>query len=328
MSKFEPVYFKLYKSGELKRRSDNFRERLSNCDICPRNCGVNRIAGEHGFCHSSYLPVVSSFCAHRGEEPPISGSRGSGTIFFGNCNMRCVYCQNFQISQEWREQQKHEVDISSLATYMLHLQNELKCHNINLVTPSHFVPQIVMALIEAVSQGLHIPLVYNTSGYDALQTIKQLDGIIDIYLPDLRYAEGKIAGELSRTPDYVSNARKSIKEMYRQVGNLMVDDEGVALKGLIIRHLILPNRLAGSESSLKWLVDEISPEINVSIMAQYYPIHKAIQIPAMSRRINCDEYSEVIDLLRTFNINNGWLQEMDAPENYQPDFSREGHPFE
>jgi putative pyruvate formate lyase activating enzyme len=328
MDTFEPGYLNLYRSGELAKRAGELKERLSACKICPHNCGVNRLAGERGFCHSAYLPAVSSFCAHRGEEPPVSGSCGSGTIFFGNCNMRCVYCQNYQISQDWKVQQGNEVSIRTLAADMLVLQDRLKCHNINLVTPSHFVPQIIEALLAAVPEGLHVPLVYNTSGYDSVETLRLLEGIIDIYLPDIRYADNRWAKEYSGVPDYLERDREAIKEMYRQVGNLVVDENGVARRGLIVRHLILPEDIAGSEDSLRWLAGEVSPDVALSVMAQYYPANKAGRITALSRRIKYEEYSKVVSLLRRLDLNNGWVQEMDAPENYRPDFALEGHPFE
>jgi len=328
MEYIEPGYLKLYRSGELSRRVGKLKSRLHACDICPHNCKIDRLAGERGFCGAAYLPAVASYCAHRGEEPPISGTRGSGTIFFGNCNMRCLYCQNYQISQDRQAQLQNEVTVSDLARDMLYLQDELKCHNINLVTPSHYVPQILEAVIEAVPAGFHLPLVYNTSGYDSLETIQLLDGIIDIYLPDLRYADDRWGKELSGVADYVERDRAAIKEMYRQVGNLGLDTAGVALRGLIVRHLILPEQMAGSEDSLRWLVGEVSPDIALSVMAQYYPAHRAHRVPALSRRITYEEYAEVTALLHRLDINNGWVQEMDASENYQPDFSREGHPFE
>jgi len=185
---FEPEYIALYQSGELERRAEALEARLASCNICPRECGVNRLEGEQGFCHSGHLPIVAAVCPHYGEEPAISGSRGSGAIFLGNCNMRCVYCQNYQISQNWKKQQSNELDCHSLAERMLYLQDELGCHNINLVSPSHFVPQLVRAVLEAVPMGLRLPLVYNTNGYDSIKSLRELDGIISIYLPDLRYA--------------------------------------------------------------------------------------------------------------------------------------------
>jgi putative pyruvate formate lyase activating enzyme len=266
-------------------------------------------------------------CDHHGEEPPVSGARGSGTIFFGNCTMRCVYCQNHQISQNPRAMKGREMDPRTLAEKMLHLQNDLGCHNINLVSPTHFVPQIVTALCEAVPLGLRVPLVYNTGGYDSVEMLRLLDGIIDIYLPDIRYADNEVAGRYSLAPGYVEVNRAGIKEMHHQVGNLVVNEDGIAQRGLIVRHLILPERLAGSEASLAWLAEEISPEVHLSIMAQYYPAHHAPRYPALTRRINIDEYNRVMGLLERLGMENGWFQELDAPGIYQPDFTREGHPF-
>ncbi|MCX7912395.1 MAG: radical SAM protein, partial [Dehalococcoidales bacterium] len=299
---------------------------LASCDICPRKCGVNRLRGETGFCHSGALPIVSSYCAHHGEEPALSGSRGSGTIFFGNCNMRCVYCQNYQISQEPAVQRCYEVDAATLARYMLYLQDGLGCHNINLVTPSHFVPQIVEALLIAVPEGLRVPLVYNTSSYDALTTLKELDGIIDIYLADLRYGENEMAAKYSSAPDYVEVSQAAIREMQRQVGDLVTDGDGIAQKGLIIRHLILPNRIAGSRISLPWLVREVPPRVSVSIMSQYYPAHRAYRYKELSRKITPEEYWEVVHLAEEIGIENGWLQGMESPESYLPDFTAD-EPF-
>ena len=323
----ELKYISLYHSGELKRRAERLEARLVSCDICPRECGVNRLEGKLGFCHSAYLPIVAAVCAHHGEEPVLSGSRGSGAIFFGNCNMRCVYCQNYQISQDWKRQQSKEADFHTLAESMLYLQDELRCHNINLVSPSHFVPQLVRAVLEAVPMGLKIPLVYNTNSFDSIETLKELDGIISIYLPDLRYASDTWAEKFSQAPGYVAQARQAIKEMYRQVGELVVDEFGLAQRGLIVRHLILPNRLAGSEDSLAWLAGELSPTVTVSIMSQYLPLYRAQRIPLLSRTISVSEYAAILKLLDELGLENGWMQEMGASENYLPDFEREGHPF-
>ena len=324
---FEPSYLSLYRSGELQCRAEALEARLETCDICPRKCGVNRLKGELGYCHSGLLPIVDTVCQHLGEEPPISGTKGSGTVFFGNCNLRCVYCQNYQISQNWRKMQSREMGYQVLAEKLLYLQNELGCHNINFVSPSHFVPQILETLLLAVPMGLNIPLVYNTSGYDLLETIKALDGIIDIYLPDLRYTSDKISKQYSDATDYVENDRNAIKEMYRQVENIMTDENEITQRGLIVRHLILPGRLAGSEESLTWLVKEISPEVSISLMAQYYPAHHAARFPALSRGITEAEYNEAVDLLDKLGLENGWIQELSAPESYQPDFEREDHHF-
>lgn len=322
-----PRYIALYHSGELKQRAQALAARLASCDICPRECQVNRLENELGFCHSGYLPIVSAVCAHQGEEPPISGSRGSGTVFLGNCNMRCVYCQNYQISQNWEKQKSKEIDCHALAERLLYLQDDLGCHNINFVSPSHFVPQIVRAVLEAVPLGLRVPLVYNTSGYDSVASLKELDGIIDIYLPDLRYASNTWARKFSLTSNYVPCARQAIKEMYRQVGELIVDESGVAQRGLIVRHLILPNGLAGSEESLRWLARELSPTVTVSIMSQYLPLHRAKGIMLLSRTTSLAEYERVLELVYDLGLENGWLQETGAAENYLPDFEREGHPF-
>ena len=323
----EPNYITLFNSGELERRANALEERLASCDICPRECHVNRLHNELGFCHSGHLPIVSAVCTHHGEEPVISGSRGSGTIFFGNCNMRCVYCQNYEISQNWEKQKSKQIDCHSLAQHMLYLQNELGCHNINCVSPSHFVPQLVRALLEAVLMGLRVPLVYNTGGYDSLATLKELDGIVDIYLPDLRYASDNWGKKFSHIPDYVTRARRAIKEMYRQVGNLIMDKFGLAQRGLIVRHLILPNGLAGTEESLIWLARELSPTVTISIMSQYSPLHRAQRIPLLSRKISEVEYETILHLRSDIGMQNGWIQEMSSAENYIPHFLRKGHPF-
>jgi len=324
---FKPGYIDLYHSGELKQRAERLEARLASCDICPRECRVNRLEGEMGFCHSAYLPIVSAVCAHHGEEPAISGSRGSGAIFFGNCNMRCVYCQNYQISQDWKKQQSKEMDFHTLAESMLYLQDELGCHNINFVSPSHFIPQLVRAVVKAVPMGLKIPLVYNTNSFDSVKTLKELDGIIGVYLPDLRYASDTWAKKFSQAPGYVAQAREAIKEMYGQVGELVVDEFGLAQRGLIVRHLILPNGLAGSEDSLAWLAGEVSPTVTVSIMSQYLPLYRAQRISLLSRTISASEHKAVLKLLDELGLENGWVQGMEAAENYLPDFEREGHPF-
>ena len=328
MTVIEPGYIALYRSGELERRAEALEARLASCDICPRQCRVNRLQDEPGFCHSGHLPIVSAVCTHQGEEPAISGTNGSGTIFFGNCNMRCAYCQNHQISQNWRKQKSNEIYCRTLAANMIHLQNDLKCHNINFVSPSHFVPQMVRAIAEAVPMGLRIPIVYNTGGYDSVDTLKELYGIVSIYLPDIRYADNRTAKKYSQAPDYVKHNRDAIKEMYRQVGDLVVDKNGLAQRGLIVRHLILPNRLAGSEESLAWLAEELSPSVTVSIMSQYSPQHKAPHIPLLSRRISLAEYDAVLHLLSELGLENGWTQELESSDNYLPDFEREGHPFD
>jgi len=320
-------YLSLYRSGELARRADRLWARLGACDICPRECGVNRLEGKTGFCHSGVLPIVASYCDHHGEEPVLSGRRGSGTIFFGNCNLRCVYCQNHQISQDRRRQKANETDFATLARRMLYLQDDLGCHNINLVSPSHFVPQIVKALLAAIPMGLKIPLVYNTNAYDSLETLKELDGVIDIYLPDIKYASDAYAHKYSRAREYVLHSRKAIKEMYRQVGELAVDEDGAARRGLIVRHLILPDGLAGSRESLTWLAKEVSPKVTVSLMSQYHPVHKAYKYESLSRPIRASEYEEALRVMEEVGLEEGWALQLGAQRLYLPDFERQGHPF-
>jgi len=241
--------------------------------------------------------------------------------------MRCVYCQNYQISQDWEKQQSGEMDFHTLAQRMLYLQNELGCHNINFVSPSHFVPQLVRAVLEAVPMGLRLPLVYNTSAYDSTKSLRELEGIINIYLPDLRYASDKWARKFSQAQDYVAHARAAIQDMYRQVGELVPDEAGLAQRGLIVRHLVLPNGLAGSQESLTWLAEEVSPAVAVSIMSQYFPAHHAPRISSLSRTLSEAEYSEVIKLVDRLGLENGWLQEMGASDSYLPDFESDSHPF-
>jgi putative pyruvate formate lyase activating enzyme len=313
--------------SELQQRASRLTTRLASCDICPRVCRVNRLEDELGYCHSGALPIIASYCAHRGEEPAISGMRGSGTIFFANCNLRCAFCQNYQISQDWRKQRTNEVSIERLAEMMLELQAQ-GCHNINFVSPSHFVPQIVAALAAAVPKGLKIPLVYNTNAYDSLQTLKELAGIIDIYLPDIKYTSDAMAKKYSDADDYVSVSRAAIKEMFRQTGELLLDDDDIARRGTIVRHLILPRDAAGSAEALKWLAREVSPEVTISLMSQYHPTHNAARFPEINRHITQGEYDEVLKAMEEAGLENGWVQGMEAPENYLPDFEKKGHPFE
>ncbi len=319
-------YQQLYKSGELRERAEKLNRRLAECDICPRSCRANRLEGSGGYCKSGKTVSVASHCAHHGEEPALSGTRGSGTIFFSGCNLKCIYCQNSQISQG-DSGLSESFDSRGLAKMMLYLQDEMHCHNINLVSPTHYVPQIVEAVCEAVPLGLDIPIVYNTNGYDSVETLAMLDGIIDIYLPDIKYASDKWAKKFSGARHYVKHSRLCLLEMYRQVGNLVTDNQGVAKSGLIVRHLILPGRLAGSAESLEWLATALSRDITLSIMAQYYPCHLAPNEPPLSRRITPGEYREVVDVVERLGMANGWLQQLDSAEHYLPDFNREGHPF-
>ncbi len=324
---FEPSYLSLFKSGELEKRVATLKGLLAECEICPRKCHANRLESDSGFCRSGHLARISSYCDHHGEEPVLSGSKGSGTIFFSGCNMRCIYCQNHQISQATDRKDSY-FNAGGLADIMLYLQEKLQCHNINLVSPTHYVPQIVEAVLYAARMGLRLPIVYNTNAYDSISTLKLLDGIVDIYLPDIKYSSDEWAVRFSQGKDYVMQSRQAITEMYRQVGNLVTDSSGVAQRGLIVRHLILPNGIAGSADSLKWLTDNISRNIAVSVMAQYHPSFLAGREPMLSRRISWDEYHQVVSLMEKLGLENGWLQEMDSSDYYLPDFERQSHPFQ
>jgi putative pyruvate formate lyase activating enzyme len=292
-----PSYLNLGKK-ELKKRIERLFKILESCEICPRKCHVNRLKGEKGYCQLGYLPMVSAYHPHFGEETPLVGKYGSGTIFMTSCNLSCVYCQNYEISQL---RIGEEVSFERLAEMMIELQN-LGCHNINLVTPTPQVPAILKSLEIAIEKGLKIPLVYNTSSYDSLEVLKLLDGIIDIYLPDARYSDDKVALKYSNAPNYFEIMKAVIKEMHRQVGDLIVNEEGIAIRGLIIRHLVLPNKLAGSEKIFEFIAKEVSKNTFINIMDQYWPAYKAHQYPELSRRITKEEFQEAINLAKKFGL--------------------------
>ena len=271
---------------------------LEECCVCPRRCGVNRLTDEEGKCHITSQVVVSSYGPHFGEEAPLVGRHGSGTIFFTYCNLRCVFCQNYTISQLG---EGSAVGREEVAKMMLSLQAK-GCHNINLVSPTHVVPYILDALELAVSMGLHLPLVYNSGGYDSVETLKLLDGIIDIYMPDMKYSDEKTAEQLSGIKDYPKVTRAAIKEMHRQVGDLEIDDEGIAQRGLLVRHLVLPNRLAGTQEVVRFLAQEVSTNTYLNIMAQYHPCYKAMEIPLLSRPVLKQEFQEATDLAHQHSL--------------------------
>ena len=276
---------------------------LESCRLCPRKCGVNRLKGEVGFCKAGLQPMVSSFHAHFGEEPPISGFRGSGTIFFTHCSLRCIFCQNYPISQSG---EGREVTIEELSNMMLRLEVQ-GCHNINFVTPSHFLPQILESVFLAKEKGLKLPLVYNCGGYESLEALKILDGVIDIYMPDMKYSDDEVSKKYSSAKDYFEISKKAIKEMHRQAGDLKVE-KGVARKGLLIRHLVLPDGLAGSEKIFDFIVKELSPGTYVNIMAQYYPCHLAHKFPELKRRITHAEYIGTLKLAKKKGLSGGFRQ--------------------
>lgn len=313
----------LHKNGELKRRAESLHRKLASCVICPRHCEANRLNEVYGFCRSGRNPLVAGVVPHFGEEPVLVGTHGAGNIFFGSCNLRCVYCQNWQIShpENIKRQNTSEMPLDELANQMISLQNQ-GCHNINFVSPSHFAAQMVEAISLACDQGLHIPLVYNTNAYDDLETLRLLQGIIDIYLPDLKYSDDLTAIKYSQARNYMAISREAVLEMFKQVGFLEMDEKGVARRGLIVRHLILPNEIAGTEETFRFLAEGLSKKVAISLMAQYYPTNKAKRIPLLSRKIRPSEYEEAMELLEKYDLENGWVQELEATDIYRPDFDK------
>ncbi len=292
-----PSYLNLYESGELKERVERAKEMLLSCRVCPHRCEVNRLENELGYCKTGRNAVVSSYFPHHGEEFPIRGFRGSGTIFFSYCNMRCVYCQNYEVSHLG---EGREVSPEELADMMLELQG-MGVHNINLVSPSHVVPQILEALYVAVQKGLRIPLVYNTSSFDSIESLKLMDGVVDIYLADLKYLSREFGRKYSKVKDYPTHAKEAIREMYRQVGNLKVDERGIAVRGLIIRHLVLPNDISTTVEVMNFL-RSIDPKPAVNVMDQYFPFYKAKDYPELARRITREEFERALKEAEGFNL--------------------------
>src|SRR5688500_16022532 len=326
-----PKFLELYRAGELEERVLRLEKLLESCTVCPKDCGNNRLKDEIAACYSGRLPIVSSYTAHFGEEPVLSGDRGAGNIFFGNCNLRCVYCQNYQISQTWKEQKRNEVTHERLAEMMLELQ-ERGCHNIGFVSPTHFAPQMARAILIAAERGLRLPIVYNTNAYDSVEVLKLLDGIVDIYLPDLKYADSAAGFQYSKVRDYTHHARAAIKEMHRQMGDKLVFGvDGLLRRGLMIRLLVLPNDIAGIEENLRWIRDELGPRTAVSLMAQYYATNKAAtddRYILLSRRISEGEWFEAVSLLEDLGIEEGFMQEYESASHYyRPDFADAERPF-
>ncbi|MEG8947719.1 radical SAM protein [Rosettibacter firmus] len=268
---------------------------------------------------SGYLPIVSSFTPHYGEEPGLSGTRGAGNIFFGNCNLRCIFCQNYEISQNWRNEIKHEVSHERLAEIMLRLQS-MNCHNIGLVSPTHFSATILKSIYIAAERGLQLPIIYNTNGYDSVEILKLYDGVIDIYLPDFKYGNDEYAKKYSLADNYFEITKAAIKEMFRQVGDELIYENNVVVRGLIIRHLVLPNGLAESEKVFKFIAEELSPKVHISLMSQYYPANKAYKEILLNRTIREIEYERTLELMDKYGLHNGWIQELDSFHNYRPHF--------
>jgi putative pyruvate formate lyase activating enzyme len=295
---FRPSYLDLHGRGILEERAAEARERMSSCRLCPRECRVNRLEDAKGFCRTGRNSMVSSYSPHFGEEDPLVGTGGSGTIFFTHCNLLCLFCQNYEISHLG---EGRELSPDRLARVMLHLQ-EQGCHNINFVSPSHVVPQILAALPLAIEEGLEIPLVYNTGGYDSLETLRLLEGIFDLYMPDLKFMDGEVSQRYCRARDYPERARAAIREMHRQVGDLTLDDRSIARRGVLVRHLVLPGGLAGTREAMRFLAREVSPETYVNVMAQYHPCGEAVEHPRLNRRITSKEYEEALDIAREEGI--------------------------
>lgn len=307
-----PSYLSAYQSGRLKKVTEQLFFSLKSCQICPRRCKVNRLENKIGFCKTAQLPKIYSFMAHHGEEPPVSGTKGSGTIFFSHCNLACQYCQNYEFSQFGAGK---EYTFEQLADIMLKLQG-LGCHNINLVTPTHVLPQILKSLELAIPRGLKIPLVYNTSGYELAEIIKLLEGIVDIYLADSRYGDNLIAKELSQADDYVEFNQAALKEMHRQVEPAEFSEGGLIRKGLVIRHLVLPNRICATENVMKFIAEELSEDVYISLMSQYLPYYKASGSPKINRRLKAAEYEEAKRILERHHLLNGWIQESYGQERF------------
>lgn len=326
-----PKYLTLLAETKFEERVEALERLLASCNVCPKDCGNDRLQDEIAACYSGRLPIVSSYTAHFGEEPVLSGTNGAGNIFFGNCNLRCVYCQNYQISQTWKEQKKNEVTHERLAEMMLELQDR-GCHNIGFVSPTHFAPQMARAIFIAAKQGLNIPIVYNTNAYDSVEVLKLLDGIVDVYLPDLKYADSDAGLQYSKVRDYAFHARNAIKEMRRQMGDeLAFDENGILQSGLLIRLLVLPNDIAGLEENLRWIRDELGPKTAISLMAQYYATNKAAtdeRYILLSRRISEREWFEAVSLLEDLGIEEGFMQEYESASfYYRPNFEDKDEPF-
>ncbi len=289
---FKPSYISLYNSGELTERIEKANELLKECQLCPRRCKVNRLSGEKGICKTGKLPIVSSHSRHFGEESPLVGEHGSGTIFITNCNLGCIFCQNYEISHL---DEGNEVSLKRFAEMMLRLK-DMGCHNINFVTPTHVIPQILTALPIAIEEGLDVPLVYNTGGYDLVESLKLLDGVFDIYMPDFKFADSEVSARYCKAKDYPEIAKAAVKEMHQQVGDLIMNEEGVAERGLLIRHLVMPGGLAGTRKVMKFLATEISKNTYVNIMNQYHSCGQAHKYPPIDRSTTLDEYQEAVKI--------------------------------
>jgi putative pyruvate formate lyase activating enzyme len=296
--RFIPAYLKTYEQGLFPDIIHKAHALLESCTVCPRDCGIDRTQDKKGFCESGRMPEISSYSPHFGEESPLVGRHGSGTIFMTHCNLGCLFCQNYSISHLG---EGRKISIPNLAKIMIELQR-LGCHNINFVSPTHFVPQILESLPRAIEMGLDVPLVYNTGGYDSVETLRLLDGIIDIYMPDFKYTKPEIAEQYSQAPDYPQIAQRAIKEMFKQVGDLQMDEQEVAIRGILVRHLVLPADLAGTKEAMRFLAKKISQNTYVNIMDQYHPCGNIPLDSPLQRRITSEEYNEAIAIAKEEGI--------------------------
>ncbi|NIM48815.1 MAG: radical SAM protein [Gemmatimonadales bacterium] len=304
---FEPGYLELHRSGELKRRGEELWQVMQRCSLCPRECGAARLDREEGFCKGTSQLVIASYHPHFGEERPLVGRGGSGAVFFSNCNLRCVFCINWQISQGGEGEPR---GLEDLAQMMLHLQ-AMGCHNINIVTPTHYSPHIVLALDIAAARGLRLPLVYNTNGWERLEILRMLDGVVDIYLPDFKYADGAMAAKYSSGADtYPEITQAALLEMHRQVGVAKPAEDGLMYRGLMIRHLVMPNSVSGSKEVVGWIAQNLPRDTYVNIMSQYRPMYRAFDYPEIARRLTRGEYNEVVEHARQAGLTNLDIQGM------------------
>lgn len=295
-----PVYIDTYKQGKLKEKIERLNKILASCTLCPRKCKVNRLKGEKGYCGGGKNAAVSSYFPHFGEESCLVGRFGSGTIFFSFCNLKCVFCQNYDISHLAEGETTTEVSSKQLAKYMIHLQN-LGCHNINFVTPTHFVPQILEAIELAIEKGLNLPLVFNCGGYESEEVIELLDGVIDIYMPDAKFSSDEVSKKFCNAPDYFSNLKNILKLMHKQVGNLEIIN-GIAKRGLLIRHLVMPNDMAGTKKIMEFIAKELSIDTFINIMDQYRPCGESYKFREISRTITQEEFENAMEIARSFGL--------------------------
>ena len=301
VSEFQPSYLELHRTGELKKRGEELWTMMKNCKLCPRQCGANRLKGDRGVCHASSELEIAAYHPHFGEERPLVGRGGSGTIFLTNCSLRCVFCINWEISQGEKGEPK---SIEDMADMMLYLQ-KIGCHNINFVTPTHYSPHIILAVDKAAEQGLRLPIVYNTCGWERVEILKKLNGIVDIYLPDFKYSDGGMAAKYSSAAvTYPDVTKQALLEMHRQVGVAKPAADGIMYRGLMIRHLVMPNNVSGTKEVIRWIADNLPKDTYLNIMSQYRPMYKAFEYPEIARKITRKEYADALNWAKEAGLTN------------------------